>query len=386
MNIHEHQAKEILKQFGIPIPKGVAVLNKKDIKEKIKNLNFKKIALKAQIHSGGRGKAGGIKIINNKGDLIQEAEKMFGKTLVTHQTGPEGRKVNRLYFEEVSDIKKEFYLSCLIDRGSSKITFISSSSGGINIEEVAKINPEKIIKVKINLFKSINEKEIKKIISPFNLPEKVKKKAFFIIESIYKILVEKDASLIEINPLILTKNDDLVCLDAKINFDSNALYRHPEIISLRDPSEEDPIEVEASKHDLTYIKLNGKIGCMVNGAGLAMATMDIIKLYGSEPANFLDVGGGASKEKVSAAFKIILSDKNVKGILINIFGGIMRCDILAEGVVKAAKETNLTIPLVVRLAGTNVALGKEILKKSNLKIISANNLKDATKKIIEATK
>ena len=386
MNIHEHQAKEIFRKFNISVPNGVAVFSLEEIDQKFKLLNTNKIVLKAQIHAGGRGKAGGIKIINNINELKTQANNLFGKKLVTHQTGPQGRTIKRLYLEETCDIKKEFYLSCLVDRSSSKIAFISSAAGGIDIEDVAKKNPEKIITVKQRLTESVSEKDINKIIQPFALPEKSKKQALHLIKSIYKILVEKDASLIEINPLILTKDDDLLCLDAKINFDDNALYRHPDILSLKDPNEENPIETEASRHKLAYIKLNGKIGCMVNGAGLAMATMDIIKLYGSEPANFLDVGGGASKEKVSAGFKIILSDKNVKGILINIFGGIMRCDVLAQGVVKAAQETNLSVPLVVRLAGTNVELGREILKKSNLKIISANNLSDAAKKIIEATK
>ena len=386
MNIHEHQAKEIFRKFNISVPNGVAVFSLEEIDQKFKLLNVSKIVLKAQIHAGGRGKAGGIKIINNINELKTQANNLFGKKLVTHQTGPQGRTIKRLYLEETCDIKKEFYLSCLVDRSSSKIAFISSAAGGIDIEDVAKKNPEKIITVKQGLTESVSEKDINKIILPFALPEKSKKQALHLVKSIYKILVEKDASLIEINPLILTKDDDLLCLDAKINFDDNALYRHPDILSLKDPNEENPIETEASRHKLAYIKLNGKIGCMVNGAGLAMATMDIIKLYGSEPANFLDVGGGASKEKVSAGFKIILSDKNVKGILINIFGGIMRCDVLAQGVVKAAQETNLSVPLVVRLAGTNVELGREILKKSNLKIISANNLSDAAKKIIEATK
>ena len=386
MNIHEHQAKEIFRKFNISVPNGVAVFSLEEIDQKFKLLNTSKIVLKAQIHAGGRGKAGGIKIINNINELKTQANNLFGKKLVTHQTGPQGRTIKRLYLEETCDIKKEFYLSCLVDRSSSKIAFISSAAGGIDIEDVAKKNPEKIITVKQRLTESVSEKDINKIILPFALPEKSKKQALHLVKSIYKILVEKDASLIEINPLILTKDDDLLCLDAKINFDDNALYRHPDILSLKDPNEENPIETEASRHKLAYIKLNGKIGCMVNGAGLAMATMDIIKLYGSEPANFLDVGGGASKEKVSAGFKIILSDKNVKGILINIFGGIMRCDVLAQGVVKAAQETNLSVPLVVRLAGTNVDLGREILKKSNLKIISANNLSDAAKKIIEATK
>ena len=386
MNIHEHQAKEILKKFDIPILNGVVIFDSKEINEKIKKLKSSNLVIKAQIHAGGRGKAGGIKIVKNFNDLNKEAKDMFGKTLITHQTGPAGKKVNRIYIEETCEVKKEFYLSCLIDRSSSKIAFISSIEGGVDIEKVAKTNPKKITTVKLALSKSISDKEINKVIKPFDLPEKLKNKAFNIIKSIYKILVEKDASLIEINPLVLTKNEDLICLDAKINFDDNALYRHEDILSLKDPQEIDPIELQASKHDLSYIKLDGKIGCMVNGAGLAMATMDIIKLYGSEPANFLDVGGGASKEKVSAAFKIILSDKNVKGILINIFGGIMRCDIIAQGVLEAVKENNLTLPLVVRLAGTNVELGKEILKKSKLKIISANNLEDAAKKIIEVTK
>ena len=386
MNIHEHQAKEILRQFGVPTLKGVVIFDFKEINKKIQNLKSENLILKAQIHAGGRGKAGGIKLVKNLDELMEEAKKMFGKKLVTHQTGPDGRKIKRIYIEETCDIKKEYYLSCLVDRSSSKIAFISSAEGGMDIEEVAKNTPEKIITVKLNLSKSVNEKDIKKIIQSFALSEKSKKQAFNIIQSIYKVLIEKDANLIEINPLILTKNDDLLCLDAKINFDDNALYRHQDIISLKDPNEEDPIETEAKKYGLAYIKLDGKIGCMVNGAGLAMATMDIIKLYGSEPANFLDVGGGASKEKVSAAFKIIMSDKNVEGILINIFGGIMRCDVLAQGVVEAAKETHLSVPLVVRLAGTNVELGKEILKKSGLKIISANNLADAAKKIVEVTK
>ncbi len=386
MNIHEHQAKEILKQFGVPVPNGVVIFSPDDIKKQSSKLKSTKLAIKAQIHAGGRGKAGGIKIVNNQNELIEVAKKMFGKNLITHQTGSAGKKVNRLYLEEISNIQKEFYLSCLVDRSSSKIAFISSDSGGVDIEEVAKNNPKKIITVKVGLSKSIEEGDVDQIIKPFILSEKAKKQATHLIQSIYKILIEKDANLIEINPLVLTKEGNLLCLDAKINFDDNALYRHRDIASLRDISEEDPIETEASKYGLSYIKLDGKIGCMVNGAGLAMATMDIIKLYGSEPANFLDVGGGASAEKVSAAFKIILSDKNVKGILINIFGGIMRCDVLAKGVVQAVKETKISVPLVVRLAGTNVELGKEILKKSKLSIIPANNLEDAAKKIIEATK
>jgi succinyl-CoA synthetase beta subunit len=311
----------------------------------------------------------------------------MGKTLVTHQTGPDGKEVKRLYIEEASDIEKEFYLSCLVDRETSKIAFISSTEGGMDIEKVAQDKPNKIITNKISLNDSgPTEEEIEKIISIFKLSDKQKKTAENLIKSLYQIIIKKDASLIEINPLVVTKAGNLICLDAKMNFDDNAIFRRPEILELRDLSEEEPAEIEASKYDLAYIKLNGSIGCMVNGAGLAMATMDIIKLYGEEPANFLDVGGGASKEKVSAAFKLILSDENVKGILINIFGGIMRCDVLAQGVVDAAKEINLSVPLVVRLAGTNFKEGKEILDKSNLKILSASDLNDAAKKIVEAIK
>ena len=386
MNIHEYQAKKILKKFGAPVPNGEVILNKNEVSEKFKKLNTKNLVLKAQIHAGGRGKAGGIKLIKNIEQLKEEVEKMLGSVLVTHQTGPSGKKINKLYLEETCNIKKEFYLSCLIDRSSAKIAFISSPAGGVDIEEVAKKNPEKITTIKLDSFKLIKEQDIKKIFKSFNLPAKANKQAINLIYSLYKLILEKDANLIEVNPLVLTNDENLLCLDAKISFDDNALYRHSDIVSLKDLNEEDPTETEASKYGLSYIKLDGKIGCMVNGAGLAMATMDIIKFFGSRPANFLDVGGGASKEKVSAAFKIILSDKNVKGILINIFGGIMRCDVLAQGVVDAAKETNLSVPLVVRLAGTNVDLGKEILRKSKLKIISASNLSDAAKKIIEATK
>ena len=387
MNIHEHQAKEILKEFGAPISNGVVVKSIKEISEKIKRLKSKQFVLKAQIHAGGRGKAGGVKLIKDINELEKEAKQMMGKILITHQTGPEGKEVKRLYIEEASDISKELYLSCLIDRETSKIAFISSTEGGMDIEKVASETPKKIITNKID-FKEEgpNQKEIEKIISVFKFDEKQKKTASRIIKSLYNIIIKKDASLIEINPLIITKNNELICLDAKMNFDDNAIFRRPEILKLRDLNEEDPAEIEASKYDLAYIKLDGSIGCMVNGAGLAMATMDIIKLYGKEPANFLDVGGGASKEKVAAAFKLILSDKNVRGILINIFGGIMRCDVLAQGVVDAAKEINLSVPLVVRLAGTNFKEGKEILDKSNLKILSASDLNDAAKKIVEAIK
>ena len=386
MNIHEYQAKQLLKKYNAPVPEGVVILNENEIENKINNLTYKSYVLKAQIHAGGRGKAGGVKLISNKKDLISEAKKMFGKILKTPQTGPEGKKVMRLYVEEASEIAKEFYLSCLIDRQSSKIAFISSTEGGMDIEKVAKDNPKKIITTKIEFRDDINIKDIDKIIEPFAFDDNQKKESQNLIRSIFKTLINTDASLIEINPLIVTKSNHIKCLDAKMNFDDNALFRRPEILELRDLNEEDPKEIEASKYDLAYIKLNGNIGCMVNGAGLAMATMDIIKLYGQEPANFLDVGGGASKEKVSAAFKLIMSDKNVKGILINIFGGIMRCDVLAAGVVEAAKETNLEVPLVVRLAGTNFKEGKKILEESKLKILSASDLNDAAKKIVEAIK
>ena len=386
MNIHEHQAKQILKQFGAVVPEGVYGFTVEELLEKCKSLKTDKYVLKAQIHAGGRGKAGGVKILDSLNDLEKSAKELLGKKLVTHQTGPEGREVKRLYVEVSSNIEKEFYLSCLVDRASSKIAFISSNQGGMDIEEVAIESPDKISTNKVELTDEISDEECQKIIKIFNLEGNPKFEAISLIKSIYKMFIKTDANMVEINPLILTKEKKIICLDAKVNFDSNALFRHPEILELRDLNEEDPAEIEASKHELAYIKLDGSIGCMVNGAGLAMATMDIIKLYGEEPANFLDVGGGASKEKVSAAFKIILSDKHVKGILINIFGGIMRCDVLAQGVVDAAKEMNINVPLVVRLAGTNFKEGKEILDNSGLKLISAENLDDAAKKIVEAIK
>ena len=386
MNIHEHQAKQILKKYGASVPKGDFAFSVEELIEKAKKIKTEKYVLKAQIHAGGRGKAGGVKILNNIDELKDAAKEMLGKTLITHQTGPNGKEVKRLYIEESSKIKKEFYLSCLIDRASSKIAFISSDQGGMDIEEVAKKNPKKIITTKVNYLEDINEENCKKIIKIFNLRDNTEIQGINLIKSIYKMFISTDANLVEVNPLILTEDDNLICLDAKMNFDDNSIFRQPEIQSLRDLDEEDPSEIEASKHDLAYIKLDGSIGCMVNGAGLAMATMDIIKLFGQEPANFLDVGGGASKEKVSAAFKIILSDPNVKGILINIFGGIMRCDILAQGVVEAAKEININVPLVVRLAGTNYKEGKLILDNSGLKIISASDLSDAASKIVKAIK
>ena len=384
MNIHEHQAKDLLKEFGAPVSRGVTIFNTEEIASRIKDLDFKEFVVKAQIHAGGRGKAGGVKLVKNKSDLKKEVELMFGKTLITHQTGPKGKEVKRVYVEEASDIETELYLSCVIDRASSKIAFISSTSGGMDIEKVAKETPNKISTVKFEFKTELSEQNIKEILNNLKLNTENFNQAKKVVNAIYQILIKKDATLIEINPLIITKEGEIKCLDAKINFDDNAIFRRPEIHKLRDLNEEDAKEIEASKNDLAYIKLDGSIGCMVNGAGLAMATMDIIKLYGSEPANFLDVGGGASKEKVSAAFKLILSDKNVKGILINIFGGIMRCDVLAQGVVEAAKETKLSVPLVVRLAGTNYEKGNKILENSNLRILSADDLNDAAKKIVEA--
>ena len=386
MNIHEHQAKQLLKKYGVIVPNGVFAFTVKDLLEKVKLLDSKKLVLKAQIHAGGRGKAGGIKIVDSIHELEKEANSLLGKKLITHQTGPLGKEVKRLYVEEPSNIDKEFYLSCLVDRASSKIAFISSDQGGMDIEDVAKNNPDKIVTTKIDFREDISDEDCEKIIQIFNLKTDQKLLATKVVKSIYKLFIDLDSSMVEINPLILTKESQIICLDAKINFDDNALFKHPEISKLRDLDEEDPTEIEASKFGLSYIKLDGSIGCMVNGAGLAMATMDIIKLYGEEPANFLDVGGGASKEKVSEALKIILLDKNVKGILINIFGGIMKCDVLAQGVVDAAKQININVPLVVRLAGTNFEKGKQILDNSGLKIISASDLTSAAEKIVNEIK
>ncbi len=385
MNIHEHQAKEILKEFGAPVSNGIVLFKPEGLEDKIKKIETEKIVVKAQIHAGGRGKAGGVKLVS-KTNSISEIKKMFGKTLVTHQTGPKGKVVNRVYIQEAYDIDKEFYISCLIDRDTAKIIFISSTEGGMDIESVSKKNPEKIVKNRVDLKKNIEENDIQNILKIFKLSSSQYQDGKNLVVSLYNIIVKKDASLIEINPLVITKHKKLICLDAKMNFDDNALYRQPDVLKLRDLKEEEPIEIEASKNNLAYIKLDGSIGCMVNGAGLAMATMDIIKLYGHEPANFLDVGGGASKEQVEAAFKLILTDKKVKGILINIFGGIMRCDILAQGVVEAAKVKNIKIPIVVRLAGTNFEKGKAILDNSGLKILPADDLNDAAKKIVKAIK
>ena len=383
MNIHEHQAKELFDGYDIPVSKGSVAYEKSQINEAVGKVKGPIWVVKAQIHAGGRGKGGGVKVVSSKEEAVNEAEKMFGMNLITPQTGPAGKEVKRIYIENGSDIKKELYLSCLLDRATSKVAFIVSKMGGMDIEAVAKETPENITTVQIEPSIGVTEKDINTISTAFELEKDLESQLSDLIKNMYKFFLEKDASLVEVNPLIITETDKLLCLDAKVNFDDNALYRHPEIEELRDENEEDEYEREASKYDLAYIKLDGNIGCMVNGAGLAMASLDIIKMYGGEPANFLDVGGGASKEKVSSAFKIILSDKGVKGILVNIFGGIMRCDIIAEGIVAAAKELEISVPLVVRLEGTNVDEGKKILDNSSIEIISANDLDDAAKKIVK---
>ena len=383
MNIHEHQAKELFDGYDIPVSKGSVAYEKSQINEAVEKVKGPIWVVKAQIHAGGRGKGGGVKVVSSKEEAVNEAEKMFGMNLITPQTGPAGKEVKRIYIENGSDIKKELYLSCLLDRATSKVAFIVSKMGGMDIEAVAKDIPENITTVQIEPSIGVTENDINTISKAFELKKDLEGQLSDLIKNMYKFFLEKDASLVEVNPLIITETDKLLCLDAKVNFDDNALYRHPEIEELRDENEEDEYEREASKFDLAYIKLDGNIGCMVNGAGLAMASLDIIKMYGGEPANFLDVGGGASKEKVSSAFKIILSDKGVKGILVNIFGGIMRCDIIAEGIVAAAKELEISTPLVVRLEGTNVDEGKKILDNSSIEIISANDLDDAAKKIVK---
>ena len=383
MNIHEHQAKELFDGYDIPVSKGSVAYEKSQINEAVGKVKGPIWVVKAQIHAGGRGKGGGVKVVSSKEEAVNEAEKMFGMNLITPQTGPSGKEVKRIYIENGSDIKKELYLSCLLDRATSKVAFIVSKMGGMDIEAVAKDTPENITTVQIEPSIGVTENDINTISKAFELKKDLEGQLSDLIKNMYKFFLEKDASLVEVNPLIITETDKLLCLDAKVNFDDNALYRHPEIEELRDENEEDEYEREASKFDLAYIKLDGNIGCMVNGAGLAMASLDIIKMYGGEPANFLDVGGGASKEKVSSAFKIILSDKGVKGILVNIFGGIMRCDIIAEGIVAAAKELEISVPLVVRLEGTNVDEGKKILDNSSIEIISANDLDDAAKKIVK---
>jgi succinyl-CoA synthetase beta subunit len=386
MNIHEYQAKEVLRGFGVPVPKGIPAFTVEEAVAAAKQLPGPVWVVKAQIHAGGRGKGGGVKVVKSIEDVEKEAKRMLGMTLVTHQTGPQGRVVKRLYIEDGSAIDRELYLSALVDRETSRIAFIVSTEGGMDIEAVAHDTPEKIQTFQIEPAVGYSPYVGLDIATALKLKGDTAKQAGKVVQSLYNAFLAKDMSLLEINPLVVTKDGNIVCLDAKINFDDNSLFRHKDIQALRDLDEEDPMEVEASKYDLNYVKLDGEIGCMVNGAGLAMATMDIIKLYGSEPANFLDVGGGATKEKVTAAFKIIVSDPNVKGILVNIFGGIMKCDIIAEGIVAAAREISLKVPLVVRLEGTNVEKGKKILADSGLPIVSGNDLADAAQKIVKAVK
>jgi succinyl-CoA synthetase beta subunit len=386
MNIHEYQAKDVLRGFDLPVPRGKVAFSVDEAVAAAKELPGPIWVVKAQIHAGGRGKGGGVKVVRSIEDVAKEAKRILGMTLVTHQTGPKGRIVRRLYIEDGSDIARELYLSALVDRETSRIAFIASTEGGMDIEAVAKETPEKIQTFQIDPAAGYSAHTGRAIATALKLQGDQVKQAVSLIEKLYRAFVTKDMSLLEVNPLVVTKAGQVVCLDAKVNFDDNALYRHSDVQALRDPDEEDETEREAAKYELSYIKLDGTIGCMVNGAGLAMATMDIIKLYGAEPANFLDVGGGASKEKVTAALKIILSDPNVKGILVNIFGGIMRCDIIANGIVAAAREMSLSVPVVVRLEGTNVEQGKEILAKSGLAIISANDLADAAQKIVNAVK
>ncbi len=386
MNIHEYQAKQILSGFGVNVPKGGVAFSADEAVAEAEKLGGPVWVVKAQIHAGGRGKGGGVKVVKSLDAVRKEAERMLGMNLVTHQTGAEGKTVGRVYIEDGCDIARELYLSILVDRATSRVSFIASTEGGMDIEEVAAKTPEKIITLAIDPATGICAHHGRHISYALGLEGEQVKQGVALMEKLYRAFVEKDMSLLEINPLVVTGAGELVCLDAKVNFDDNALYRQPDVVELRDLSEEDPAEIEASQFDLSYVKLDGAIGCMVNGAGLAMATMDIIKLYGAEPANFLDVGGGASKEKVTEAFKIILSDDNVKGILVNIFGGIMRCDIIAEGVIAAAAQLSLKVPLVVRLEGTNVALGKEIMEKSGLDIIAADSLDDAAEKIVAAVK
>jgi succinyl-CoA synthetase beta subunit len=396
MNIHEYQAKQLLKKFGVPVLAGGVAYTADEAAKVAEGLGTSVYVVKAQIHAGGRGKGtfkeaeaggkGGVRVVKSIADVKQAASQMIGKTLVTHQTGPAGKKVKRVYIESGCDIKRELYLSMLVDRGSSRVTIMASTEGGVNIEDVAHNTPEKIVLQSIDPATGIQGFHCRKIAFALGLTGNQIKSATKLLTALYRAFLESDASLLEINPLVVTGEGEVLPLDAKMNFDSNALYRHPEIVELRDEDEEDPMELEASKHDLNYVKLDGTIGCMVNGAGLAMATMDIIKLYGAEPANFLDVGGGATRERVTTAFKIILSDPNVEGILVNIFGGIMRCDVIAEGVVAAAREVSLNVPLVVRLEGTNVELGKKIMSESGLPIITANNLADAAQKVVKAVK
>jgi succinyl-CoA synthetase beta subunit len=386
MNIHEYQAKTVLREFSVPVPRGAPAFTVEEAVQAAHQLGGPVWVVKAQIHAGGRGKAGGVKVVKSIADVQKEAKRLLGSTLVTHQTGPAGRHVRRIYVEEGSAIEREFYLSALVDRASGRIAFVVSTEGGMDIEEVARSHPQKIVTLAIDPATGVMPHHGRRVAQALGLRNDLAKQAAALVGKLYAAFVAKDMSLLEINPLVVTKSGELICLDAKIAFDGNALYRHPDLVALRDLNEEDEKEIEASKHDLNYIALDGTIGCMVNGAGLAMATMDIIKLYGAEPANFLDVGGGATKEKVAAAFKIITADPKVKGILVNIFGGIMKCDIIAEGVVAAVKEVGLRVPLVVRLEGTNVERGKEIIATSNLDVVSADDLDDAAQKIVAAVK
>jgi succinyl-CoA synthetase beta subunit len=386
MNIHEYQAKEVLRQFGVPTGKGAPAFSVDESVRVAEGQPGPVWVVKAQIHAGGRGKGGGVKVVKSISDVKAEAERMLGMTLVTHQTGPQGKQVNRLYIEEGTAIGRELYLSMLVDRATSRVAFIASTEGGMNIEEVAHETPEKIATIQVDPATGLCPHHVRALSKALKLEGPQAKQMAKLATGLYAAFTAKDMSLLEINPLVVTKDGDLLCLDAKINFDDNALFRHPDIMALRDETEEDAKEIEASKYDLSYVALDGSIGCMVNGAGLAMATMDIIKLYGEEPANFLDVGGGANKEKVTAAFKIITADPKVKGILVNIFGGIMKCDVIAEGVIAAVKEVGLKVPLVVRLEGTNVELGKDILRQSGLNVIPADDLNDAAKRIVKAVR
>ena len=386
MNIHEYQAKAILREFSVPVPRGIAAFTTADAEKAANELGGPVWVVKAQIHAGGRGKAGGVKVVKSVTEVKREAERMLGSILVTHQTGPHGRQVRRVYIEEGSAIEREYYLSALVDRSTSRVAFVASTEGGMDIEEVAHNTPDKIVSFSVDPVTGFMPHHARRVARVLGFNREQTKQAEDMLPKLYQAFLAKDMSLLEINPLVVTKSGQLICLDAKIAFDDNALYRHADVMALRDINEEDEKEIEASRHDLNYVALDGTIGCMVNGAGLAMATMDIIKLYGETPANFLDVGGSATKEKVAAAFKIITSDHNVKGILINIFGGIMKCDVIAEGVIAAVKEVGLRVPLVVRLEGTNVELGKKIIGQSNLDVTSADDLDDAAQKIVAAVK
>lgn len=383
MNIHEYQGKQLLRQYGVAVPNGIVAFSPEEAVKAAKELGSAVTVVKAQIHAGGRGKAGGVKIAKNLDEVREYAKELLGKVLVTHQTGPEGKEVKRIYIEEGSDIAQEYYIGLVLDRATSRVTLMGSEEGGMDIEEVAANTPERLFYEEIDPVVGLTGFQARRMAFNMNIPAKLVNKAVKFMMGLYKVYVEKDAAIVEINPLVVTGDDQVIALDAKFNFDANALYRHPEIMEMRDYDEEDAKEIEASKYDLSYISLDGNIGCMVNGAGLAMATMDTISYYGGSPANFLDVGGGATAEKVTEAFKIILSDKNVKGIFVNIFGGIMKCDVIAEGVIIAAKEVGLQVPLVVRLEGTNVDLGKKMLNESGLNIIAADSMADGAQKIVK---